>query len=342
MGSSTDLHKMLMRTSELVRAVCWLLFLAAPIGGVMPGATESDGWPRYAHDPALTARSPLHGNITKPQIRWSYSVGGRELLIESLTTKGEHPLRFVAKDAAVVRREPKIPKPGPIALDLDGSGILHSALESYYERWAKILPNVKGLQRVAWNQTWTDQKVCRLQLFAYDQGHDKPRLVWQTDPPEDTIFQPLDLVYDLDGDGVQEVCVAAHYRVMIFEGTTGRKETELRYHQSRPYGWFGLADVDGDGQPELITLADFQSHIDVLNYDPKKPESERLSVRWRRDLEKNIEERSKWPQIGPRPVLDLTGDARPEIVFNLFNDSGDGQWHLLVLDAATGETIADL
>jgi len=56
---------------------------------------------------------------------------------------------------------------------------------------------------------------------------------------------------------------------MIFDGATGRKETELRYHQSRPYGWFGLADVDGDGQVELVTIGDFQSHIDVLNYDPK-------------------------------------------------------------------------
>ena len=62
------------------------------------------------------------------------------------------------------------------------------------------------------------------------------------------MFNPLNVVCDIDGDGVQEVCVAAHYRVMIFEGTTGRKETELRYHSSRPYGWFGLADVDGDGQ----------------------------------------------------------------------------------------------
>jgi len=319
-----------------------LPILAALASGAAPGATESDGWPRYAHDPELTSRSPLHGNITSPQVRWSYSVAGRELLLEILPAKGEHPLRFVAKDAAVARRERKILQPGPVTLDLDGSGTLHPALENYHERWAKILPNVKGLQRVAWNQTWTDQKVCRLQLFAYDQGFDKPRLVWQTDPPEDTIFQPLNLVYDLDGDGVQEVCVAAHYRVMIFEGTTGRKETELRYHQSRPYGWFGLADVDGDGQKELITLGDFQSHIDVLNYEPNKPESQRLSVRWRRDLEQNIEERKKWPQIGPRPVADVTGDSRPEIVLNLFNDSGDGQWHVVVLNAATGEQLFDL
>jgi outer membrane protein assembly factor BamB len=333
---------MLTRTPDFVRVVRWLPWLAALACVAAPGSGESDGWPRYAHDPALTARSPLHGNIARPQTRWSYSVAGRELLVEILPTKGEHPLRFVAKDAATVSREPKVPKLGSIALDLDGSGTLRPALESYHERWAKILPNVKGLQRVAWSHTWTDQKVCRLQLFAYDQGFDKPRVVWQTDPPEDTIFQPLNIVYDLDGDGVPEVCVAAHYRVMIFEGTTGRKETELRYHQSRAYGWFGLADVDGDGQKELITLGDFQSHIDVLNYEPKKPEGQRLSVRWRRDVEQNIEERKKWPQIGPRPVVDVTGDARLEIVLNLFNDSGDGQWHVVVLSAATGEQLFDL
>jgi hypothetical protein len=317
----------------------WLAALAC---SAAPGSNESEGWPRYAHDAALTGRSPLRGNITKPETRWSYSVGGRELLVEILPAKGEHPLRFVAKDGPAVHREPKVPKPRTDALDLDGSGTLRPAVESYHERWAQILPDVKGLQRVAWSHTWTDQKVCRLQLFAYDQAFDRPRLVWQTDPPEDTIFQPLNIVYDLDGDGVKEVCVAAHYRVMIFEGTTGRKETELRYHQSRPYGWFGLVDVDGDGQEELITMGDFQSHIDVLDYDPKKPEGQRLSVRWRRDIEQNIEERKKWPQIGPHPVVEVTGDARPEIVLNLFNDSGDGEWHVVVLNAASGKQLSDL
>src|ERR1041384_5422000 len=104
-----------MRTSELVRAVCLWPFLAATVCGAAPGATESDGWPRYAHDPAMTARSPLHGNIAKPQTRWSYSAGGRDLLVEILPTKGEHPLRFVAKEAATVSSEPKVPRLGPIA-----------------------------------------------------------------------------------------------------------------------------------------------------------------------------------------------------------------------------------
>src|SRR2546422_391158 len=329
-----------MRISQLLG--CALLLLPVVTGGAAQSRAESDDLPRYAHDRALTGRSPLHGNIAKPQTLWSYSAPRRELLVEILPAKGEHALRFITKDSASITLQPKVPKSGPIALDLDGSGILHPATESYHERWAKILPNVKGLQRVAWSHTWTDEKVCRLQLFAYDQGFDKPRLAWQSDPPEDTIFQPLNIVFDLDGDGVQEVCVAAHERVMVFEGTTGRKETELRYHHSRAYGWFGLADVDGDGQKELITIGDFQSHIDVLNYDPRKIEPERLSVRWRRDLEQNIEERKKWPQIGPHPVIDVAGDARPEIVLNLFNDSGDGQWHVIVLNAAAGETLFDL
>src|SRR5204862_8154724 len=36
-----------------------------------------------------------------------------------------------------------------------------------------------------------------------------------------------------------------------------------------------------------------------------------------------------------------TGDARPEMVLNLFNDTGDGQWHVIVLNAATGDTLFD-
>lgn len=302
---------------------------------------QSDDWPRYGHDAGLTGRSSLHGRIVKPQVLWSCSTAGTEFQVEIIAAEGEHRARF-EPDASVARDLPRrILPPVPAALDVDGSGALRPAPDSYHERWARILPQVKGWQRVAWNQTWTDQKVCRLQLFAYDQGFDKPRLVWQSDPPEETIFQPLNLVYDLNGAGIPEICVAAHYRVMIFNGTTGRKETELRYHHSRPYGWFGLADVDGDGRMELITIGDFQSHIDVLNYDPKKPEAERLSVRWRRDIEQNIEERSKWPQVGPHPLADVNGDGRPEIVINLFNDSNDGQWHAVVFNASTGQTLAD-
>lgn len=105
---------------------------------------------------------------------------------------------------------------------------------------------------------------------------------------------------------------------------------------------FGLGDVDMDGQMELVTIGDFQSHIDVLEFDPARPEGERLGVKWRRDIERDIDRRKKWPQVGPRPLADVTGDRRPEIVLNLFNGTGDDHWHVVVVNAATGEQVCDL
>lgn len=289
---------------------------------VIYAAAPVDEWTRYGHDPALTGRSSLKGRITQPREAWRYEAVGVDLLINCRREAGEHRLL--------------IPSPPTASAPAES----HAQKETYHERWADLVPTVHGVERVAWNHTWTTEKVCRLQCFAFDQGI--PRMLWETDPPEDTIFQPLDIIYDIDGDGVLEVLVAAHYRVMIFEGTTGRKETELRYHTSRPYGWFGLANVDDDADLELITLGDFQSHIDVLDFDRGKPEGQRLSVKWRRDIDTDISKRAKWPQIGPHPVIDVAGDARPEIILNLYNDSGDQQWHVAVLDAADGRTVGDL
>ena len=304
-------------------------------------STAAEDWPRYGHDGALTGRSAARGSITEPHVAWTVELGGRELLVELRPAAGEHRSSLTGTDVEG-SRSARLAPAGATLLDLDGSGVLRPAPESFHERWAKIFPDIPGLQRVVWNYTWTDQEVCRLQLFAYDQGYERPRCVWESNPAEGVVFNPLNVVCDIDGDGTLEVCVAAHYRVMIFEGTTGRKETELRYHSSRPYGWFGMADVDADGQAELVTLGDFQSHIDVLEFDPSRPEGERLSVKWRRDIEQNIDERAKWPQIGPHPVIDVTGDGRPEIVVNVFNDTGDNQWHVVVFDATTGDVRCDL
>jgi hypothetical protein len=309
--------------------------------GWLAASAAAQDWPRYGHDGALTGRCPIRGAITAPHVAWTYSVAGRELCLELEAAPGEHRAALGA-GAACEPGSPRFVPGGPLQLDIDGRGTLRPAVESYHERWAKILPGLPGYQRVAWSHTWTDQAVCRLQLFAYDRGFDQPRRVWQSAPPEAVVFNPLNVVYDIDGDGRPEVCVAAHYRVMIFEGATGRKETELRYHGSRPYGWFGLADVDGDGQMELVTIGDFQSHVDVLKYDRARPEKERLRVLWRRDIEQNIAERQKWPQVGPCPLADVNGDGRPELVLNLFNDTGDGQWHTVVWDAASGQTLWDL
>ena len=73
-----------------------------------------------------------------------------------------------------------------------------------------------------------------------------------------------------------------------------------------------------------------------------KNEGDRLRLLWRRDIEQNIQSKSRIIRPGPNPVQDINGDGRIEIVFNLFNERDDGQWHVVACDALTGETVLDL
>lgn len=320
-----------------VRLHCCLVTLVLLFGtSVLPLSAADDAWPQYAHDGALTGRTMLRGDLRSPRTAWSLSLAGTQMDVELIPQSGT----FRVDTSAALSESVVAPAAAPLR-DVDGSGNLRAVVENHQQRWAKILPDVAGLQQIRWDQTRTTAKTCHLQLVAFDQGYDQPRVVWNSEAI-DTVFAPLMIVNDIDSDGEPEICVAMHYRVFIFNAYTGRTETEFRFHDTRSYGWFGLADVDGDEQDELIVLSDFQSHFDVLDFDPAKPDAERISVRWRREIEVNIDERQKWPQIGPRPVVDVTGDGLPEIVVNLYNDSGDGEWHLLALNAASGDVIADL
>ena len=140
------------------------LFLSAAIAR---GA--DDEWPRHAHDGALTGRTGLKGDLSAPREAWSIALGGEELEIELLPAEGAH--RLVVESAAPSGLAARsIEVPGPAPLDLDGSGTLRPAIESYHERWAKVLPSVKGLQRTRWDQVWTTAKNCHLELYAHDEG----------------------------------------------------------------------------------------------------------------------------------------------------------------------------
>ncbi len=131
-------------------------------------------WPRYAHDQALTGRTSLRGDISQPRAAWSLSLAGENLTIE---------LRPAAKDGTSCRYRTRRPLPpkneplattGPLQLDIDGTGTLRDAREALSLRYARILSDVPGYQQVTWNETWNTAKICRLQLFAFDQGFDKP------------------------------------------------------------------------------------------------------------------------------------------------------------------------
>src|SRR5207249_2840929 len=88
---------------------------------------------------------------------------------------------------------------------------------------------------------------------------------------------------------------------------------------------------------EFLVMSDFSKHIDVLGFREGK-----LSVFWQRAIELDISNPQKVLRVGPRPIADVDGDGRDEILINLFNDVGDRRWHLSACDALTGRVKCEL
>ena len=77
-----------MRLKKLSTAIVSILAAVA--------SSEAQEWPRYGHDGALTGRCPIPGAITDPHVAWSYSVAGRELLLELEPGVGEQSVTLNA------------------------------------------------------------------------------------------------------------------------------------------------------------------------------------------------------------------------------------------------------
>jgi hypothetical protein len=77
--------------------------LAAPRGPARGVISAPAGeWPRYAHDAALTRRTPLRGDIASPREAWCISLAGEEVSLElsaSVVTIRPAPGRAQGRDA---------------------------------------------------------------------------------------------------------------------------------------------------------------------------------------------------------------------------------------------------
>lgn len=315
----------------------------APAGTLYQQTCDDRDWPMPRHDRGLTNRSPLKNRLTgAPRELWrlntaiwsgeldvSAGAGSTSIALDRpAPAPPASPDRDGARPARVAWK--------PRGRDVAGDNTSVSAPPGY---WARLIPGIKGLQRVQWTSTWGDAP-SKLQCFSYEKGPDHPKLEWET-PPEKPVYSPLTCFADVDGDGKLDVVVATHYRIMIFDGATGKKQHELRYHNLRNYGFFGVFSVPGDRHAKFVTLSDFAGHYDVVDYDGTK-----MAVAFRRDIEGTegggIHRHQKILRPGPNPLGDLDGDGRPEMTFNLFNDQGDERWHVVSYELPTGAVKLDM
>jgi hypothetical protein len=296
-------------------------------------------WPSYRHDAQLTGRSAGKGNLSDAPVEiWTYYLGGYDGLLEVNASKGsqsagtrppgEFGQSYFAENAGKWRPQPLV--------DMAGDGRLAPPPAG---RIARLLPAVAGLQQVVWEADPEIPNSGRGKCFAFDQGADRPRLVWQTET-EREVYEMLWTIGDVDADGALDVVFMTHYRVVVYDGQTGKKKSTIAWDVGRNYGQMSLANVDGEPGDEIVVVVDSPPHVDLLKYAPEKGKLV-WQTRYVTDAQVLLPIDVRL-YIIPNGVVDVDGDGRVEIVYNLYNHGGDRRWHVVIRDALTGDIRWDL
>ncbi len=307
-------------------------------------ATARGEWPTYRGDAAQTGRALLPGKIKSPAVSWKLFVGRRQALLALREGAGDHAVDLPAPAALnpkFLSQQEKDWAAGAEFVDLAGDGKLVRVTPNRSVKYAKFLPDAKGVQKFVMEDGMSvklrpdgpRKPVAIGTLYRYDRG--KEEVVWRTEPQEQCEI-PLCAVADMDGDGKPDIAVSTWWRVIVFDGETGKKKDECRWHKGRNYGHFQTADLNGDGLPEAIVMADFMIHLDLLRNAGGK-----LQVQWTKPVEFTLFGKRKSLRALPDAVVRAKGRA-PMLVTNLFNDAGDEKWHVMLWDAMSGAVAADL
>lgn len=306
------------------------------LAGWTPG--QPSEWLQLRGDRLMSGRASGVGQMRHgpPQERWHYDIAAWEGYVEVAAHKGDASvaLPFAAPvDPNYIGSQGRDWGVGPPIFDLDGVEIA-MPLDNVF-KVAPILSGEAGLQRFEMGNSFSDGGADPKQgrLLAYNSG--EPRVVWETEFFTNS-WDPNVLVVDVDADGQLDIVVATHYRILVFDGATGETKMQLQYHGYRNYGWFGAANIDDDPYPEFGVVADFSMHAEVIDNDGTE-----LTLRWLRDIQPDPSQSTKVVRPKPQALVDVDSDGRFELVYSIYNDHGDGQWHVVGVDALSGETRFD-
>jgi len=325
------------RRGSLTRArgIAFLgLILVLAVGPACSDRKPTGEWRQFHGDKALTGRSPLAGHMMWPKVLWKQYVGTRQTLIElgpSRNAKQSVDLLSVALDIDRYKDLCSAYGIGGPSYDLDGDGKLKPVMDYWTYKIGKFLRGSPGLQKLDFDSGFgrTDDKA-RFRLLDRREG--KWELVWQGDVVP-SMFVPNPIAGDFDGDGALEAAFLPWYDVWVVDVATGKLKYKCRFtpegsQSGRGYGWLGAFDLDGDGKCELVLLATFENHIEVMGFREGK-----LQVLWSRLLERGVCNKQTQLRLTPNPVGDCDGDGKLEIVLSLYDGQ---QWKTEIIEGLTG------
>ncbi|MGE5532276.1 MAG: FG-GAP repeat domain-containing protein [Bacteroidota bacterium] len=321
---------------------CLLFAAAAGCAAAQPDPPDAS-WPMYRHDSWLSGRSSLKGAITTPSVISSYdlrswdnyciarSEAGRKTTV-ALQHQSMVPDYRADNAVSWGLRQPQY--------DLAGDGKLTSIPERQYTRYAKLLPDSKGVQKIHNDDYFGTGIPEKRKLYAYtfEPGNTEPRLLWESGPWGELEGTALTVV-DADADGLPEIVGNTWGRLFVWNGQTGQQKRFLQWHApKRDYGYFAAVKLrPEDKVPSFVVVADFVTHIDVIGNDGSE-----LKVLWSKDVEPILSGKYKACRPLANSALDVDGDGYTEVVANLFNDTGDERWHLMIYDGTTGRVEQDV
>jgi hypothetical protein len=314
--------------------------LAAEPRPVTRSCPAPNEWAGPRGNPGLDARSPLKGRITAPRLAWKQGVGAVETRLIITPGPDSRPFPLPAPGASTQPVDVGAADWGLATLSATLGDDTRPTERTRNTTYADVLPDAPGLERLDFESGFDKPTVngqwqpCAGRCYAWRNG--AWQKAWETAPIE-LLFQALPLVGDFDADQAPEVAILPWHELLILDARTGAVKDRCRFTAGRSYGFFGSYDLDGDGRSEFVVQADFAKHIDVLGYRDGK-----LALLWQREIELDIANPQKILRVHPDPVADVDGDGRLEVLANLYNDTGDQRWHVLVYDGLTGATKADL
>ena len=310
----------------------WMLLLS-----VVPG----DDWKMIAYDRQRTARTPAVGQIQKPRLAWQLDTAVHDTYVAAGPSTGSDSLGLagIGELTALSHEERLRWGMASPRLDVVGNGEFVDPPSAPGARWGKFLPDVPGLQRLSWTTTWGEG--AHFQMHSFEAGVKQSRRVWDV-PFEGAMYSPLVVVTDLDGDGRLEAVLSMWHGVVAYDIATGEETARCMYREGhgRQYGFFG-AYTDPNGRVYLVVIGDFAGHIGVLAWRDGQIEA-LWSHLFDPQSEQGIDRRYTINTLGPDPIGDFDGDGHGEVLMNVFNEAGDGRWHLLAYDLDTGEHRLDL
>ncbi len=345
------------------------------LGVLKPLAPEPDAdpgaWRMWRRDERNTGATRLKGAITQPRIAWSTPVGMMAPSAvfldldgdgdkETLISHGGNLTAYRLDGSTLWRqRMDGATVYGVFDLAEDGgrSLVIASGIPSRLQildaptgrilydcphypmagvagvRVAKLEPRSRGLRAVVWSPQH-EIGFC----LAFDRGIENARIAWKFNWRV-TNFSPTVALADMDRDGVLDVVVTTYDRVFVFNGRNGRKLIDYSFPSGRNYGITVVEDIDGDGYPDVVILADYlREHIAVVKNEGGKS----LRMLWDRFYEQDYPDDDKSLRLMTESVGDFDGDGNLEIAGSLFDGTDDAVWHTFLLDALTGAIKQDV